>query len=833
MRRIIANLLVLLLVFSLTSINGSAKETDKQHDKELWNVVHPLSTTVTFLNTGAHPDDERSDFLAYLSRGLGVKTTSLIANRGEGGQNEIGDELGNALGIIRSNEMIESAKITDVKAFHLSRTTSDTIYDFGFSKSPEETLDKWGENVTYERLIRFIRTQQPDIVMPSFRNVDSQHGHHRAISLLTERAFEDAANPNVYPEQLENGLSTWQIKKMYLPAASKDTASTSIEIGDYDPIYEMTYPQLGEASRYMHKSQGMGNDIPAEPRQIHLELIKSVEDNNTELFDGIAYDFNDWAKRISKKNISNHLKKLQNDLDSIIQEYPNRESIFVKSQQLLKTVERIINKTKRTEFDTSMKRDLLHKLELKKEQLQKVIFTASNLQIKTRAASSIVTQGEQSSITMELTNKGKKTLKKINADLLLPKDWVNVNSKQIKSLKPNESKTIIFDYEVPKNAGYFQPYEEPIIKTKVSMNGKGTKATAIEELPETLAILPELSVTTNPTNIVVNTADVQDKIPVTITVKNYSSGKRKGSVSLNLPKGWNSEPKQSNISFEERYDEKEVTFNLIPPSKIEEGSLSIEAKVNSSGKTYQTAVQEIQYDHIKDSYYQYPSMINAEAFKLLKPDNLKIGYIESGFDKVADYLIETGFDVTTLKEEDLSSGDLSQFDTIITGIRANLSRTDLVTNNQRLLQYVEDGGHLVVQYHKPGDNWDTQNSAPYQLKIGSPSIEWRVTDENAVVNILKPEHKLFNYPNTITENDWQNWVQERGLYFPMSWDSNFETFVSMSDPNEDPFTSGILMAEYGKGTYLYTNLVFYRQIDNQVPGGYRIFTNLISYGVNE
>ncbi|MBO1912303.1 PIG-L family deacetylase, partial [Microvirga sp. 3-52] len=165
---------------------------------------------VTFLNTGAHPDDERSDLLAYLSRGLGVKSASVIANRGEGGQNEIGTELGDGLGIIRSNEMIEAAKITGVKAYHLSETTSDAIYDFGFSKSPEETLEKWGEEITYERLIRFIRTYQPDIVMPSFRDVDNQHGHHRAMTILSERTFEDAADPSVFPEQLTEGLAVWQ-----------------------------------------------------------------------------------------------------------------------------------------------------------------------------------------------------------------------------------------------------------------------------------------------------------------------------------------------------------------------------------------------------------------------------------------------------------------------------------------------------------------------------------------------------------------------------------------------------------------------------------------------
>jgi len=281
-KKFFLGLLSTLLVVSLLPFSGSAAKA-QEPDVDLWNAVKPLETTVTFLNTGAHPDDERSDFLAYLSRGLGVKTSSLIANRGEGGQNEIGDELGNGLGIIRSREMIEAAKITGVKAYHLSETTSDAIYDFGFSKSPEDTLAQWGEDLTYERLIRFIRTYQPDIIMPSFRNVPSQHGHHRAIEILSERAFKDAANPAIYPEQLKEGLSVWQVKKLYLPAETKEQTETSIEIGMIDPIYQMSYPQLGEQSRFMHKSQGMGNNIPVAPRQVNLELLFSVVGDNANL----------------------------------------------------------------------------------------------------------------------------------------------------------------------------------------------------------------------------------------------------------------------------------------------------------------------------------------------------------------------------------------------------------------------------------------------------------------------------------------------------------------------------------------------------------------------
>ena len=710
----------LLLLLSMTPLLGKA-DNQATSDVELWNAVNPLSTTVTFLNTGAHPDDERSDLLAYLSRGLGVKSASLIANRGEGGQNEIGTELGDGLGIIRSNEMIEAAKVNGVKAYHLSDTTSDLIYDFGFSKSPDETLEKWGEEVTYERLIRFIRTYQPDIVMPSFRDVDNQHGHHRAISILSVQAFEDAANPAIFPEQIDEGLSVWQIKKLYLPAESENTATTSIEIGDYDPIYEMSYPQLGEASRYLHKSQGMGRDLPVAPRQAHLELIDiAVDADNDDLFSGIPYDLNEWAQVVPEKNLRDQLQKLQNELDDIIKLYPKRESILPKSQKALKDIHKLIADTNKAKMDPSLKNDLLHKLTLKEEQLQEVSFVSSSLKVETVTDSEVLTQGETTTVSMTITNEGNKKINHIEPSLLVPDNWV-VNAKgNIKHLKPNETKTVTFKVTVPKNEQYFHPYDASVIQSNIKFKENGFETEKVLELDNTVAVLPEISLSSNPVNLMINTADIQDEVPVTVSVKNYFNGENNASVSLALPEGWTSNPAQIDVSFSERYDEKAVNFTIHPASEVEEGNFSIDVLATSNGKTFDNTVQEIKYDHINDAYFLYSSAINGVAFELLKPDNLKVGYIESGFDTIADDLTNAGFDITKLTENDLASGDLSVYDTIVTGIRANLSRADLVQNNERLHEYVENGGHLVVQYHKPGDNWDTQNKRAVPIRNWKP-----------------------------------------------------------------------------------------------------------------
>ncbi|MBS4208012.1 PIG-L family deacetylase [Bacillus sp. FJAT-50079] len=831
MRKLRLVFLSFLLAISLVPIGFTAEK--EKANVELWNVVKPLETTVTFVNTGAHPDDERSDFLAYLSRGLGVKTASLIANRGEGGQNEIGLELGNGLGIIRSREMVEAAKITNVKAYHLSEELSDAIYDFGFSKTTEETLGKWGEEVTYERLIRFIRMYQPDIVMPSFRDVDSQHGHHRTITVLSERAFQDAADPNVFPHQLKEGLSVWQTKKLYLPAESASTATTSIEIGMYDPIYEMSYPQLGEQSRYMHKSQGMGNDIPVAPRQVHLELSKSTVDTkgSNDLFAGIPYNFAEWADVFSKNqnDLKVHFTKIQKELDGIVAAYPNQKAVFSKSQSALKNIRNVTKKVEKSKLDRALKHDLLHKLSIKEEQLQAASFVAADLDIKVEADSPILTQGQKTKVSITLVNNGKEKLDKVEAQLIVPKGWKASKKSKAKQLKPRESAKLVYDVSVPKKADFYDAYEEPVIQVQLSYENSGSQVQHIEQLNETIAVLPDVGLTLHPEDMVVNTANIQEEMPVQVKVKNFFTGKHRAKVTLAVPEGWTVSPKEIAVDFSKQLEEKELNFTVSPPAHITEGNFTIGAEAIANGRTFQSTVQEIHYNHIGTFYYLYPSQINGAAFELLSDPDLKIGYIESGFDQVADYLTNAGLSITKLTEADLSSGDLNQYDSIVVGIRAYLSREDLAANNARLHEYVENGGHLVVQYHKPGDNWNANTTAPFPLTLGNPSIRWRVTDENAKVNVLQPESSLFNYPNQITDQDWEGWVQERGLYYPMAWDDRYETFVSMADPNEDPFDGGILMAQHGKGTYLYTNLVFYRQIQGQVPGGYRIFTNLISY----
>ncbi|KSU81926.1 NPCBM-associated, NEW3 domain of alpha-galactosidase [Fictibacillus enclensis] len=831
MKRFMAVMISVLLT-SILMVPASAQEqTASEKPKDLWSALKPLDTIISFLNTGAHPDDERSDLLAYLSRGKGVRTASLIANRGEGGQNEIGNELGNALGIIRSRELIEASKVTGVTVYHLSRKPSDEIYDFGFSKSKEETLAKWGEQTAYERVIRMIRTYRPDIVMPSFLDVDTEHGHHRTMNYLTIKAYQDAADPNVFPEQLKEGLKPWAIKKLYLPSDQKN-ATTSFEIGMMDDVYGKTYPQIGEESRFLHKSQGMGQDIPAVPRTINLKLEKSrvgTPGKEQTLFNEIPYDFKEYAGTLSDKRVKKKLVKLQEEFDGMIEEYPNRAAIAKDVYPAIKHTEKLEKLVKNSSMPTETKSDLLFRLDIKEKQLMNLAAEASNVDVRVDLNQPVLVQGGSARVTVTVKNNGKQTLKYVKPALHLPKGWKQAGNVPKTKLKRGQSQKFTYGIKVAKNASYYQPYDPSVITASIAYKVHGTTSQKTYEPEQTAAVLPDVSVTNDPESLVVNTADLKDSIQVKVEAKNNTAGKESAVLHLNAPEGWNVTNNDQEITFKEKGEVQSATFTIDLPQSVKENDYNLQPEARVNGKQLSTSVQVISYPHIGTFYYLYDAGTKATAFPLHFDVDKKIGYVESGFDSVSGKLRAVGMNVVSLEKGELESADLSQFDTIVVGIRAYLSREDLLQNNSKLLDFVKNGGHLVVQYHKPEDKWDAEKSAPYKLVIGSPSIRWRVTDENAKVTMTKPEHPLFNTPNKITDSDWDHWVQERGLYYPSDWDNHFETFVSMADPGEQPFNGGILMTDYGKGSYLYTNLVWYRQIQNNVPGGYRIFTNLIDY----
>ncbi|MED1797987.1 NEW3 domain-containing protein [Brevibacillus porteri] len=802
---------------------------------DLWKAIKPLTTIASAMNTGAHPDDEHSSMLAYLSLGKGVDTSSVIANRGEGGQNEIGSELGNALGIIRTRELQEASKITNIHLENLSEKIDDPIFDFGFSKSPDETLQKWGEDVAYEKLIRRIRTLRPDVVIPAFLNEPSTHGHHRAINVITVRAFKDAADPNVFPQHAKEGLAPWQVKKLYLPAKEKDY-SVKVPVGDYDEIYGASYVQLGEESRFMHKSQGMGRHYDEGPSFNYYKLDQSIvetKDKEADFFTGIAYSFDDLAKEVARQSggekVAGELKKLQKDAAEVIAAYPSFASVAKEAHEMLADVEKATAVVEASSLPTDTKTDLRHRLGVKKSQLNKASAEALSLVTKVKPETTELVAGQTTKVTVTAYNGGQAKVGKINLALNVPKGWQAKpqSPTSFSSLGYNQTVKTTFDVTVPSDAALFQPYAAFAITADVSYSFAGSTAISHVTPADAIAVLPSFSMVLSPNATVLNTQKPEEPIPVKVTVKNYNPGAAKTTITLDVPKGWSVEPQAAPLAFEAKGETKSVAFTVKADASVQPNKYTVTAVASGNGKESRHGAQVIRYPHIGTTYFVQPATLAIQAFDLKVPEGLKVGYVSSGFDNIDQYLSQLGVNVTNLSAKDIESGDLDQYDTIVLGIRAYGFRPELIPSNARLLKYVENGGNLVVQYHKPEDKWKPE-LAPYPIKIGAPLIQWRVTDEKSKVTVLAPDHALFHSPNKITEEDWDNWIQDRSAYNPSEWGKEYTELISNGDEGEKEFTGTYLTAKYGKGTYTYSSLVWYREIPSLVPGAIRLFVNMIS-----
>lgn len=804
---------------------------------DLWKSIKPLTTIASAMNTGAHPDDEHSATLAYLSLGKGINTSSVIAVWGEGGQNEIGSELGQGLGVIRTRELQEASKITNVTLGMLGEQLNDPIFDFGFSKSVEETQEKWGESVAYERLIRKIRELRPDVIIPAFLNENSTHGHHRTINVLTVRAFKDAANPDVYPEHLKQGLQPWQIKKLYLPANDKDY-TVRAPIGEYNNIYGASYLQLGEESRFMHKSQGMGRVYDEGASQgdsyykLDLSMVKTKE-KEQDFFDGIAFTFADLAKEISVKSKDNQIAKdlqaLQQDADRIVAAYPSFANVLKEVHGMKADVQTALADVKKSSLDAATKEDLLHRLHVKEEQLNKASMEAASVVVKVKPDANELVAGQTTKVVVTAFNGGSTQLNSLKLSLNVPAGWTATpfGTTSAGKLGYNETASAVFEVKVPADAPLFKPYEASVFQGKVDYEAYKT-ATTLQATPQNaVAVLPPYSMTLSPSATILNTLKPGEPIPVKVTVRNYTPGASKAAVSLNVPAGWTSEPAAEELSFAAKGETKSIAFSVKAASNVRPGKFTVTAIAKNGNVQSTQGTQVIQYPHIGKTYIVQPAELQIKAFDLKTPEKWKVGYVSSGFDNIDQYLRQVGVNVVNLDAKDIESGDLSPYNAIVLGIRAYAFRPELIPSNQRLLNYVKNGGNLVVQYHKPEDKW-SPDLAPYPIKIGSPLIKWRVTDENSKVTTLAPEHPMFSAPNKISDQDWNNWIQDRSAYNPSEWGKEYTELISNGDPGEKEFTGTFLTANYGKGVYTYSSLVWYREIPALVPGSIRMFVNMIS-----
>lgn len=840
-RTIAAALTLAITVTVATPANASAAlNTNNRGAEKLWMAIKQITGVSTIMDTGAHPDDERNSLLSYCLLEKGAETVAVITTYGQGGQNAIGSESGFAYSAVRARELQEAMDLIGGELVVISEEYDNTAVDFGFSKLGEEALAIWDVDKQIERTVRAIRTYRPDVVFNSANNVLTEHGQHQATNIITAEAFKKAADPKAYPEQItKEGLRPYQAKKLYDTGTDKDHTA-KMDYTKFNEILGLTYEQFGQNSRYFHISQSMGKvtDVSATAVSYHkliqTSLDKKLTDKEKDMFDGIEMTYTDLAANYSKtKPVYKLLNDLQDDADKIVAAYPNYTKVTSATHDMIADINagfKTINNSKLSEED---KYDLTFRLKTKLKQLYELSAQSSSLIATITPVSYEVAKGQSTKVTVQLFNGGNSDIKNLSVKLNTPAGWTVTAPKVTTASKIDYNKAIKFEYEVgiPKNADYFHPYEDVPMTATVSYNVDGVTAETIIEPNKLFAVMPEYSLQLSPENYVLNTTVSNTKIPVTVGVKSYVTGKTSTTVTLDVPSGWNIEPKQATLEFTGSNQNKTANFTITPPANLKEERFVLKAKATSANMVSDQTVQVINYDHIGKTYYLYDSALTIQSAKVILPEGLKVGYFDSGKDEVYKYLQQIGMDVTVLGDNDVMYGDLSKFDTIVLGIRAYRDSDALITANNRLLDFTKNGGNLIVNYsqNSAADRWDPSFS-PYPLTIGKPTLTWRVVEEDAKMTILNPENKVFSTPNKIVASDWDGWVQERSIYNISEADPKYTKLVSAIDKGSDIVQDGQwLTTNYGKGIYTYTSIVWYRQIQQAMaPGAYRMFVNMLS-----
>ncbi len=775
-------------------------EDDRLHPRlmSLWWALRPLTSVVRFMQTGAHPDDEITGMLAALAFRDGVNISYACSTRGEGGQNDIGTEAGTDLGALRTREMERACDVLGMRLYWHGTHPADTITDFGFSKSGEETLGRWGPERTLLRFAQIIRMERPDIICPTFLDVPGQHGHHRAMTQAAFDVMEAAADP-----ALASNLPVWQVSKLYLPAWSgagqaydddlpPPPATMVVPGSDREEMTGWPWNRVGQQSRAYHRTQGMGRWIPAgETRDWPLHLaVSHAEAPDTAVWSGLPRTVGDLAKLPGAAPVAAALEAAQAGISAAVEAFPAFDSVARNAAAALAHV-----RAAREQCPADLSCAILHRLDDKETQLGHVMRLALGVEARARVARVFLEQGSETILTTEL-DPGAAEAATLGMDL--PEGWALEGA----------------SLSVGADAGISDPYRavyDPRVpdapRIALEIAGQGVTCTVPLGLEQEPVVLPPARVALTPAAHILNTAtglrtvhvQVSDLAPVG------------ADLTLDLPEGWSA-------------IRSETGFEITAPQALAPGRYAIRAMVD--GQPAET-VRLIDHDHVAPTASAHAAVITIAAFDVALPGG-RVGYIGAGNDQVGFWLEALGVDVTPLSEAQWSSETaLASFDAIVIGIFAMRFRPGLLDAMPMLHRWTEAGGTLVTLYHRPWDNWDPDTVPPRRLEIGQPSLRWRVTDERATVTQLA-DHPILSSPNPIGAEDWNGWVKERGLYFAKSWDPAYSPLLSMSDPGEAPLTGALLVAEIGKGRHVHSALILHHQMAHLVPGAFRLMANFIA-----
>jgi LmbE family N-acetylglucosaminyl deacetylase len=778
-----------------------------------------LNTLGSVLYVAAHPDDENTRLLAYLAQEKHYRTGYLSVTRGDGGQNLIGNEQSELLGLIRTQELLAARRVDGAEQFFTRAN------DFGFSKGPEETLKIWDKEKVLGDVVWVIRKFRPDVIICRFPTTgEGGHGHHTSSAILAQEAFSAAADPARYPEQLKY-VKPWQAKRLMWNTFNFGSTNTTaadqfkIDVGVYNTTLGKGYGEIAAESRSNHKTQGFGS---AKQRGESFEFFKTIlgDAPQTDLMDGVETG---WKRVKDGADIGESIKVIRRNFDA---EAP--EKSVAPLVALLTRVGKISDVYWRAQ---------------KTKELGDLIAACSGLWFEAYAAEATYAVGDKIQIRSVVVNRYNDKVK-INK-IGVGSDVLDLGSKVIPANQQQsfEGSTIadkitqpywlasdhkIGTYNIPDDAMAGNPENPDLLTASFQFIIEG-KPINFErrlvykyvdpvrgEVYQPLEITPPVTANIDGKDYIFNSQK-----PQSIQVKLKSFTVASGNVSIKPVDGWKISPEKIEFSDKNKNDEWTVSFTVAPADNKPKAA-DLQVIVMANGKPYLLSLKRIRYDHVP-AITLFPAA-EAKLVNLdLKTGGKKLGYIAGAGDLMPEALRQVGYDVHTLSENEIMNGDLSAYDAIITGVRAYNVNERLAFEQPKLMEYVKNGGNLVVQYNN-NSGLVTKQIGPYPFTV----VNRRVTDEDAVVTVLDQPNPVLNYPNKITQDDFKGWIQERGLYFVSDIDPKYKAIFQMNDKGESPLNGSLIVGDYGKGRFVYTSLAFFRELPAGVPGAYRLFVNLLS-----
>lgn len=821
---------VLIAVFAFFSCLVNAQSKKQLDAAQIKLELKKLNTLGAVLYVAAHPDDENTRAIASLASERLVNTAYLSMTRGDGGQNLIGPEIRDLLGLIRTQELLAARRIDGGQQFFTRAN------DFGFSKNSKETFEIWNKNEILSDVVRVIRQFKPDVILTRFPPDErAGHGHHTASAMLAQEAFDITNDPTAFPDQVAQ-YGTWQVKRLFTNTGrwwnqtiNENTPGVvTMNVGTYNTLIGKSYSEIAAESRTQHKSQGFGSPGRRGDAPEYFEFVKG-ESAQKDILEGVNIT---WS-RVKGGD------KVQPLVEKAIREFnvDNPSALVPQLLQIRKQIELLdasIWKTRKMADVNSLIQGCLG--------LFAEVTTDNYWVTPTERVTASFELLNRSAVEVQLSGIKSSDLSMDTVVAATLKNNIPFTFKSKKAIRSGKDYSDPYWLRLPHSQGLFnvpdqvnigKPENEPslFVTFNFLINGEPLVVNSPLIYKWTDPVKGELS---RPFEIVPPVfVNLRDKVlvfkdqaskEVSLLIKSASERALSGTLKLVLPAGWKSEPASIPVELGKRGQELNLTFKVMPGK--EEITTSLGAVVEIEGKQYDQSLLTINYDHIP--VQTLLPKAEAKVVRLdLKKEGGVIGYIKGAGDDVPAALRNMGYEVWEMKNEEVTAANLARLDAVVLGIRALNTNERIRHFMGDLMNYVKNGGTMITQYNTNFDmELDLDKIAPYSLTLSRD----RVTEENSAVRILKPDHAALNYPNKITAKDFEGWVQERGLYFPDKWDPNFESLLSMNDNGETPRDGSLLIAKYGAGHYVYTGLSFFRELPEGVPGAYRLFANLTSLG---